>query len=160
MTKLDKCPFMALFGTFWDYENNTTIQGLESEPIINHHNTITHFSSIVYYVRIYRKDLGSRFQAEHVWLKKCNMVDRTYHSTASRVQQQAFPWSQIGHLKEEQVSHHVVGGNSHGVQWGHARWQLVHIDSWHGDQLSPCLVFRQSHDDIADLGTKKKSKYR
>lgn len=76
----------------------------------------------------------------------------TYHAASSGVHKQALAWSQIGHLEEQQVCYHVVGGDCHRVQGGHAFWQYIHVLGWHGDQLGPGAVLWQGHDLVANLG--------
>lgn len=66
-------------------------------------------------------------------------MSRTYHSTASRVQQQGLAGTNGSQVEEENVGHHEVDRNGRSVREGHVIRNRVDIFRGHRHQLSPGL---------------------
>lgn len=68
--------------------------------------------------------------------------------------QKALARSKAGHLKKQQICHHVVGGHGDGVQRTHTGRQLVDILGWNCYELGPCFVLGEGYYLVANLGNK------
>lgn len=76
---------------------------------------------------------------------------RTYHATASGMQQDGFSGRQAAQVEQEDVGDDVVHCDRCCVHRGHVFREVEHVLGWDGHQFGPGAELREGHHLISDL---------